>query len=590
MSYTFIHQITNSNKIIQDKVNFFADIFEYNSQYVGNLRMNHLENHRSLLIKINFQLENYTIYSQKYIEYYFSNIYLKKSDLLIKEFYFEEWKEINELKYKFDSNRKDEASRKKLIKSISELISKLEKTLFKNSLDRVISIIQCNYPLEKHNHVELIQYYTPILVSEFMLYGFAKKDLQTIFSKILSRDLKIENKKVETDIPLPKNILELKYNQNDEESANQFYKAVENYLRNRTLKQQFEGIYNIFQFSQTKKTYLFRISNIIANADFNFKYSGVRISNQFRSEYITKRRINKLYREFFYGKGQLFAEVSIMANNNDMGLLKSKEKVNKALKYLSAFHNKTSEIEPGNYIIKDIDNNLRHKSMSNNLHPHDYKSLNEYDISKRFGDKKNLVIIKFINLESIYIDAKTAIQKEMQLVNYWRYIESFFEYENYDAKKIMNDISRVLSKHSLIIFKLNCINHAQRIFYNDVFRSESSNKNFRILFENGISKKQIIKLQKATNHPFISEELNWLIDTDDNSKENEACKFYKNILFEAYEQRNFIEHSGIYNEISVDKILITLPEMVMKVRWLVLQKLLKKNYTDFRLVLEGLAK
>ena len=98
MNLHFTHQITHSSKIVSDKVNFFADIFDFILLNYGQVGFWELENHKSLLEKIKFQLDNFTKHSKQYINHYFQNEYLEKKDLLIKEYYSSEWQKICKLK------------------------------------------------------------------------------------------------------------------------------------------------------------------------------------------------------------------------------------------------------------------------------------------------------------------------------------------------------------------------------------------------------------------------------------------------------------------------------------------------------------
>ncbi|MCX6262210.1 MAG: hypothetical protein NTY95_15500, partial [Bacteroidia bacterium] len=98
MRYHFSNQIINKEQIVADKVNYFADVFDYFLSNMGKPTFPNLENHKSLLEKIRFQLDNFSNHSTKYINSYFKNKYLTSKDPLISEFYKNEWQRINLLK------------------------------------------------------------------------------------------------------------------------------------------------------------------------------------------------------------------------------------------------------------------------------------------------------------------------------------------------------------------------------------------------------------------------------------------------------------------------------------------------------------
>jgi hypothetical protein len=80
VSYHFKNNITHPDGItIEDKVNYFADYFQFSFSHWGRCFVPELENHKSLLEKIVFHLENYypnnsSYPSSKKINHYFSTL------------------------------------------------------------------------------------------------------------------------------------------------------------------------------------------------------------------------------------------------------------------------------------------------------------------------------------------------------------------------------------------------------------------------------------------------------------------------------------------------------------------------------------
>lgn len=381
MKYHFSNQIINPEQLVADKVNYFADVFDYILSYLGKPTFPNLENHKSLLEKIRFQLDNFSSYSAKYIHYYFKNKYLSSKDPLISEFYKKEWQSINFLKI-----GGIQKNRRKLLKGINQLITKFDKSLFINALSKIIDCLISISKLENDRITYKLEYYTPIIVSEFIFSGFPKKDLEKLFDKILSTKVEIQNNKVKTDIPLPGSLLKLKYKTIDKPEV--FYNKINNYLKTRTLQQQFEGIYHLYKNSLKEKTFIFYMNNIRALRPIDIQIGDVRFSNQIRKENITKKVINKEYRTFFNEKGKLFVQTTLNENNDLMGKEKAVRRINIAINYLNACIDKKAYLYQDDFIVKDSDQNIRHKSILIPLHSDELEKLatdNVYDILKDQG-------------------------------------------------------------------------------------------------------------------------------------------------------------------------------------------------------------
>jgi hypothetical protein len=134
---------------------------------------------------------------------------LSKKDPLINEYYTLLWDKVNLAKNTYQCLQ-DENNRAELKAAIKELIIEMDQTLFKHALETIIHVFHCKLPLTKHNHINILEYNTPILVSEFIFAGFSKKFLQDIFDKILANTVNFDSKTVTTEAPLPDSLLALR--------------------------------------------------------------------------------------------------------------------------------------------------------------------------------------------------------------------------------------------------------------------------------------------------------------------------------------------------------------------------------------------
>lgn len=595
MKYHFSNQITNPEQIVADKVNYFADVFDFILSNLGKPTFPNLENHKSLLEKIRFHLDNFSTHSTKYINSYFKNTYLSSKDPIIREFYKKEWQNINFLKV--DGIQKN---RKKLLKEINQLITKVDKTLFINALSKIINCIISRSKLESDRITYKLEYYTPIIISEFIFSGFPRKDLEKLFDKILSTKVEIQNNKVKTDIPLPGSLL--KYKNKTIDNPEIFYNKINNYLKKRTLQQQFEGIYHFYKNSLKEKTFIFYMKNIRALRPIDIFIGDVRFSNQIRKENITKKAINKEYREFFNEKGKLFVQITLNENNDLIGKENAVRRINIAINYLNACIDKKAYLQQDDFIIKDNDQNIRHKNLLIPLHSDQLEKLADDNVYNILKDKKSPLIKRYFDLDKIYFYAITSEYKENKLINYWRFLESFFESEDYKTERIIKSISTILSKKCQPQFIMDYYNLAYQILW-PAYMRYSPNKvdglnsfleipetELRELMNPGpLDKIDFKRLNEILNHPFVNPRLEWEMKASDNQKEKIAFEFYHNILSETSEQRNFIEHSGIYYDRSLDKIFLSLPKIVRDFRSLIVNELNKKRYTNFSEVVSNLS-
>lgn len=394
--------------MVADKVNFFADVFEFTVSGLGHPGFVNLENHNSLLEKIKFQLDNYTPHSTHYIKHYFSNKLLSNKDQFVKGYCPAEMKSINALKEDFYNNPGDVKVRARLNDEISQLLGQLDESLFVNSLNEVITTIVCPQPLGKHNHVGVIEYFTPLIVTEFLFAGFPKENLHNVFDKILAKEVTIENGKVRTDAPLPESLLAYR------SMPDKFFDEANRYLNHRSLRQQFEGLFFLFRHSAKYKTYVFRLGAVSAFSPVTIEHNGVVISNQLRKKYVRRGKTQKGFRTFFRGKGTLYVEVSIKINDDKVGKAQAEKKILSTLSYFNAVLHKRACLEGDEYVAKDDDGTFRHSSHPKVLRVDEIPEFTDNNLRLVF-DGSNRLHQKFIALEDIYFEAFNSTLKDYRL-------------------------------------------------------------------------------------------------------------------------------------------------------------------------------
>ncbi len=581
--YHFKNSITHPDQSIAEKANFFADYFELVAADLGKIGTAELENHKSLLEKILTQLDNHTTHSKKFIAHYFANPYLSSKDLLIKEYYEADWKLINDSKKKYFRDNDPQNLRG----AIQPLVDKLNGTLFENIINEVITAILCRYPLSGHNHVGIFEYCTPILVSEFVFAGFNNKDLHDLFRKIFERDILIEGNKVKTKAPLPSELIELKHD------PVKFFEAASDYLKNRNLKQQFEGIYFLFKNSIKKRTVIFPLVNVQAYDQITLEYDNVTFSNEFRKKYV-KKGARKEFSSFFAGSGRMFASVIVKQGDESTTLKQAVRNVQTSLNYFNATLKSNAQLTTLDYVICEDDDCTRATLFSTVIRDSNRKLFNDSKPLTYLEGVNTKFTRRIITSDKIYFQAMGSLYDEEKLVNLWRYLESFFDEVNYAAKDVKVQVSRILSLECLESFAFVNLNLAKQILYSPdigltperfgVTRDEL----WQLLHPGLIVNSNFKRIDEIIRHPYVSRQLKWQLSTTDSNKIEQANLYYSRILTEAYEQRNLIEHNGTYNQKAIQKIMLTLPEMVAKFRTTIIKRAKESQIKSFHELLINL--
>lgn len=589
MKYDFSHKTTHPNgKIIEDKVNYFADYFEFTYTNWGHCFVPDIENHKSLLEKVVFQLENYTVHSNKFIFHYLNNRLLTLKDPIIKKYYKEDWSVILKSIYGL-ADFSDPIIRKRIIKILNVFISKLNNTILSNSIDWLVEIFQCKHPLEKHNHQLYLNYITSIILSEFFYAGFTKEDLGKIFNKIFSKEIKIENGKPRTEAPLPESLHKLKY-----ENEDAYFHKVSEFLKSRTLKQQFEGIYNFYKNEQKKKTFIFQIEDIgfTTNKTMNWKYNNVLFSNDLYRKNVKKYTTRKEYAVFFENKEVVYAQVTVNGINNEGARINAIREVTNATNYLMNIGKCFPRINQLHYIVKDKDSNVYHRSPSKYFHPQDRVGFEESNIYLFLKSIKSPLAQRLKEIEAIYILANSSIYQEVRLVNYWRYLECFFE----KAEDLQKTVSLIVANNYYSYDIFYFLNTTHKIFRSSNNIGTFDEKFIKSpefvswIYPNSPEERKLEEIVKIVNHPYLAAEMRSYLNKSTSEKIKSSSAYIKSILFETYEQRNFIEHDGRFNEKAVNKLLLSLATYVGVFRWQLIQAIKQNTFKSFHDIIEHLKK
>lgn len=299
---TYLNNITHPEKKITEKVNFFADYYNFVASQIENSDYLEIENYLSLIEKIIFQIDTNLDNSPKYIDSYLThpliqnkNKYFKeyKNYILISEL-FENYKTQRNLKLKLKWIKENPNFKT----SLNRFKIELKKVMFKKSLKEIISFLKCIHNISEHK--DDLLHNTNILVSEFILTNRSKDDIIETFSKIITRNI--------NDFPFPNSFLN--------ENKDNLEIAKKEYIENRTFDQQFEGILHFLKEKIKREYFIFRVYNIKAEKNFKFKYDKVTFYHpkHFKLKKIFESiKKDHFFKDFFDEENMIMAVIKVNA-------------------------------------------------------------------------------------------------------------------------------------------------------------------------------------------------------------------------------------------------------------------------------------
>ncbi|WPP52282.1 hypothetical protein [Catalinimonas niigatensis] len=573
-----IHNITldSGNKIGESKLNFFADYFLFVNDYIGLLDDIPLENHLSIVEKILAQIKDNLYDSIPYLDNYLSSPFLQ--DELAKEFLsyneliqyiaeYQGFKEKRNIKIKWIKQNQD------FILTLHRFKSELEEGLFRKALDAIKSLMSCPHGLSYH--INEIKYYTNIMVSEYLFRGFSKKDIKTFLSSTFSKN--------KYDFIFPEAI------KTPEEKSE--------YLQQVKLKKQLEAFWRAFNKEIHESNFIFRIKNITAEDDFSFIYNKVTFKSNQHEMFISLRKgvydklDLKIVDRFFRGQDKIvLAVISIQFSSFETALQQARNQINKELSYLNYTTGANAILDPFEYVTLSpeftfaggsvqLDKNSDDITIDNHkekLEDNPYKYLD--DVNSPAKDH----LLKFENAFTQAISSKKPN-------DYWQYIENLIQSALPNNKKeVKSYVSSILLLNSFSYHQ----NQILRYTLNAITPFNSSAERIGIDIKRQLEifqkwEQQSLKsLSEEVNNDFI----NHIIDNYTNALEwlPLGNDYYKSILKEAYEQRNFYVHQGSEHPKAVTKLQITLPRLVARLRWLLLEEIRNHPKLDFKQILDSL--
>ncbi|SDX33420.1 hypothetical protein [Aequorivita viscosa] len=557
-------RITHKNKIIDLKSKVIYDYFHYflsENEYLS-LQNQPLDNHISILQKIDFRLSNTSLElsSQIVIKQLMDNdLFNLKTDIVSRKG--KARTIINKIKGNLSSKNIDVLTLKV---NVEEAVIVLNGSYdFDNTeylelcVDNIIFYLSCGCEYSKHK--EEIIYFTKLVASEFLRLGFSIKELtgvNGVFNRLLSKEIIIDEKTKNLHSRFPLS-LEIERQRGEKH----FKKIVEDFLKNRTLKEQFKGIENYVKKDLLEYIFIVRVKNALGFEGLNISYKNIEIVSSAHiiamGEELGEEQKERL-RNFIKPKSCIYFKIPIKHKSFDSAVHLAFKEADNTLSYLSYPKPLRGEIDKSD-IIRIYNNNLGWKwkreslVVSNDL---------KYDLDNL--ELNSILNNELTHLDNLYFRAFTSRLIEDKVINAWRYLEILGRYGGFykDREGIKNLpfilllSERNYSKLHLENLIINLINNNR-----DIVKCNIPDSKIYALTD---QTNCIETLKNNTNYYFTNELISDFENMDINFKRRYTS--YKGILELLYEQRNFIIHQASICSLSANQSLNVIQILLTRMR------------------------
>lgn len=546
---------------IKTKVNFFCDYFNLAAIHIGKYPKWDFENPLSIVDKIIFQIENNPENRVKYLANHIKNHHFQINE------YTKQFQPLNELRpliteYLIDKNKNRWLNENpEFLKLLKRLKTDLENNMFNKAVDFIIDFLRC--PHDLNFHIEDFKYLILIIISELKFRDKSKREVTSLISNIMSRDVK--------QFPLPQKILTVKNKKIFESLSSEF-------MNGRTFKQQFEGIKHFNNYNDVHGYFIFQIYRLQLEEDDFLTFDDVKIyhpNNEIFDNFKGKKNENYSrdhWLEYASEKNISLAITQGNLTNYDLGL---KLAINKVQEFVNYINNK---LESNCYIniyshrstpnFKQVSLGFKSDSTATSLSKLNLQKLNRDNPFERLREVNSQAKIKFLSAEKFY--QRALISNESS--DYWHYLECLIPKKK-KGDQYHKQVKHVSSVILLLAYRYTFPNHIANCIFN-LLNGLSEERT-----ENSLSYKEldnitqnwkdsnIIKIgREFKHHPIILSLIKDYENRNDKDHLYFVYQIYYNMINELYEIRNAYIHSGIKNEYSNKKIQHILPMYISTIR------------------------
>lgn len=562
---SLISGITHDTPHIEEKIRFFADSIDLLSKSLNTPFANKNINSK-ILVKIIYNLLTCPNgMRRKYIEHHYENYKILLSpteDYFVKKFYPDLFKKLNQELQQYLSNKNYDTTT--LSQSLKEIIDVLDANYLEKVVEELILVVLCKESLDKHDHKNIIECCTNVIISEYSSIGYSSNEIMEVFDSAIKHNLEQIDEMYRNEIyqiPVPKEIFLLK----KDLTLTKYKNKVKKHLKQSNLKVQFQNIVYLYNQAAHQRSFIFKIQNAQLAKDKEgkelfFEYNGVRFESSFFDKYI-KKDTRKGYKNYLKrNENYIFAEVEVFSGNQTQALEMAIRKVKEALNYL-------------NYNLH-LDINFKNKSTKAYLDLSEYASINVFwsFITRKFiipikrmsvdamqeikaleDNKSNPVFANYLNLDKVFFEAMNATSNAYMISDLWRYTESLFD----GFQKPDEIIDRVLSYHSSKSLHLKNYGLFQRCHFflyqylhNQKFEELGYTRDQWWQMLNGLNlmDETINPLEAVIKHPLIKSLFERVHSIPIDEMQKAINDHYHLILRNCNIQRNLFQHSNFIIE------------------------------------------
>lgn len=577
-----IQRITNPDKKIEEKVNYFLDQITHATSYIGWQWSMELENPVAVLEKVIFRLMHDKEFRLPYFDNYFKHSFFTETFWMR----YRNFDDVKATVTRYNALTKKQATEKvQLLTDVNfhrnlELLHRdLRYKMFRDIMDTVYSHVQCPHKLDEpvpgvtETHAEALKSAAQILVATYIFKGYTRNEIRQIIFRVFSKD--------EYEFPFPKHI----------KTKTQRKK----HLAEGELKNQLHGFTNAYEEATGVGKVIVKVFGGNFPANFNFKYNTVSFYGK-EHPYIEriKEKMKPENREDFFGSGEYILAAAAISWHSQYSLQENISKqVRSELPYLSASLERNFSVDTtSNYIrlsaggryqgmawsTRKFDNAFSERTLEQ-LNDNAYHTLRKH---------KGAAVDWFLLHEPLFVQA----HMNHAIADYWLYLEVLLSH-NRSEKKVIDFVSTIiLSNEKWMQDKrlLTTIRNAFLPFSGGYYLLNTPKHNAGIQkVKPAVKNGKISVAVRKVKYPFIEELIREFDTPMDKGYYQKAKNYYRGILTEAYEYRNFAVHSGKDTQAAKEKLLATLPNMVVRLRWAILKALKNGEHnTPFDLLIEKL--
>ena len=568
-------RITNENKSIEEKVNYFLSRYRHFHSYAGSEFQFEIENQLSLLKKIDFQFSNDKEYRVQYIDTYFRNSLFTQDGL------WDDYKNFAKIKTQIESYNcltKHEKDKKQALidssnfqHSIKDLIVEMEHIMPESLYKNLMEVFQCTQPLNEHEHISKLNLLAQLIVSGGFFSGKTFVEIDSLMRSIFDKN---------RSFPYPTHIkTQTEKRKFDNEGK---------------LSNQMLGFTSIVRKDSQSGLVIMRLFGGEFPPDFNFEYNGVmflgrshpkilKIQESIKDEYLN---------EIFLGGDFIFVCTNLLWSKPESIAMRMKQMTVNQINFFSSVCERDFNLDlTGNLIIA----NKHWKNVRGLWSTRDYKRIPSNQILELKNNAFNALSKAknsdskdwFLSLEPLFVNAT----KNSSMVDYWIYLETLLSYkrQNKEVKALTSSIILLNEKQQ----QLN------RIFItlSNIFSPFSSTVDLLNMsyqdqgkIRSKLYRQKLPKALRDVQDPFVQELIKEYDSPFDAAYYQKAKNYYCDILIEAYSNRNFSVHKGIISDNLNTKLEKILPLLSRRLRWILMTEIPNQPQLPFNLLIDSLVK